>query len=145
MTSSEYTEGQVADVGKVSRTLDQYCRLIDERDFDGVAALFTPDCTLKFGRDHPLIIRTSRDYREWLPARLEKFSKTRHQISDVQVRSGQGVILSSCRLHAWHQFAHGAPDGLLWGEYHDRFIRVGNGYLIVERVLRVVVTQNMKL
>jgi ketosteroid isomerase-like protein len=113
--------------------LSDYCDRIDRYDVDGLVALFAEDATYDFGFG---CLYTGRAALRTLFARVEAYDATSHHISNVHLTADGDEMVSRCAVYAYHV----RPDGSevhVWGQYHDRLRRVGDGWLITRRALRV--------
>lgn len=123
-----------ADVIGIQTTLAEYCDRIDRNDIDGLVDLFTPDCRVDFIPGRTLVGRA--ELHAHLTDRMLPVAATSHHLSNVIVRAeGPDAAQVSSYLYAWHRYVDGRPDGIVWGRYLDRCVRVGGAWSIERRAL----------
>lgn len=125
---------RLADRREIEDLLIAYCRHLDRMDLDKLAALFTDDCTVRFGPDRRLIAE-GRAALEASMARLWRWQRTAHHLSNVALGfESRDSAHSESYVIAWHE----APDGrtaTLYGRYLDRLRRTSDGWRIAERTM----------
>ena len=105
----------------VRRLLARFCHLIDDRDFDAAADLFSDDAHYRV-LDQDFVGRVAiRERFDTIPPAMF------HQVTNVVVSNGS----NSGSFHAVSDFATGLHREGVWsiwmlGRYHDTF--VGEGY-----------------
>lgn len=114
----------------VRRLLSRYCHLVDDRDFDAAAALFTEDARFRVleedlhGRDA---------IRAWMQTVPESMF---HQVTNVVVSNGSqpGTAHSVADLAAGGKVEGGWSIWML-GRYHDTFIGAGRDMRFSQRLV----------
>jgi ketosteroid isomerase-like protein len=112
--------------------LARYCQLVDDRDFDAVAALFTDDARFRV-IERELEGRAA--IREWLDGVPDPMF---HHVTNVVVSNGSkpGV------LHAVSDLTSGGKGESGWsvwllGRYHDTMTGDGRDIRFTQRILTV--------
>ena len=126
-----------------TKLLENYCRLIDARDFSGLDAVFVPDCDVYYGE---VGIRGLHALREYLEGQFVRFESTRHTLGTVEaldrtvgsegLDASGGPTGTMARIEAWHRFHPGSekhrPDLTLLGRFESRFVETPDGWRIAE-------------
>lgn len=120
-----------------------YAWHFDRNEPDEVAALFTVDATIDYGPEFDPI-RGRDSIAPTIGKGLDEiFEATSHHISNISIAIENDAEASGVAyVHAWHRYRDGSPDGLLWGQYHNRFKRSEQGWRISELVLRAAGTRD---
>lgn len=121
----------------ITALIHAYCRHVDLLEVRELGKLFTDDCVVDYGPGlgGP---RHGREALESALARgLPRFSATSHHVSNIDIVLDGERASGVSYLLAWHRMADGSPDALLFGQYHDRFVRIDGGWRISERRLLV--------
>ena len=114
----------------IRRILARYCQLVDDRDFDAAAALFTEDAKLRLA-DQTLNGREA--IRTWLDSVPPGLS---HQVTNVVVSYGS----REGTLHALSDLVVAQRDGSGWstvmlGRYHDTLLETGSSLTFSQRIV----------
>lgn len=120
-----------------------YTTALDTKDWDLLASCFTPDGDADFGNlagvgalDSPqAVVELCREY-------LRNLQGTQHLQGNFVVEVEGNIARSSCYFQANH-FLEEAPGGnvfVVWGMYHDQFVRTANGWKIKHRNLDTIST-----
>ncbi len=119
--------------------LHTYCRNIDLGQADAAFSLFTEDCAADYGPSLGGAVRGREALRRALGAAATgPIIATRHMVSNIEVVfETDDLARGTTYLYAWHRFADGHPDGHIYGQYHDVFVRTDDGWRIAERRLEV--------
>lgn len=116
----------------IAEALHQYCAALDRMDLPRLAALFTEDCVVDYGPEDWLQSRGAAALEKSL-RRMWRWSRTSHHLSNVQIDfQGANEALAQSYVHAWHERGDGA-SAEVFGQYHDRFVRLPAGWRIAER------------
>ncbi|MGX4694852.1 nuclear transport factor 2 family protein [Streptomyces sp. JNUCC 63] len=120
----------------ITRSLADYCDRIDRYDVDGVLALFARDGAYDFGFGR--VFRGPDELRT-LFSRVEAYRATSHHVGNiaVDVDPSGDTARSRTALYAYHVRRADESEVHVWGQYHDRFVRVGGVWLVQERKLRI--------
>jgi 3-hydroxyacyl-CoA dehydrogenase len=117
---------------ELTRLLHRYCAMLDSMELELVPDLFTADCVVVYGPDERMQSRGAGNLQSSL-RRLHRFARTSHHLSNIDLEfDGDDDARGRSYVLAWHQH----PDGrtqTLYAEYHDRFVRTGDGWRIAER------------
>jgi hypothetical protein len=132
---------EAADHIDISQCLQRYGQALDERDFELLESVFTPDARIRYeilGRVTDLrmaeLVASSR-------ALFERFWWTQHVFSVPVIELAGDEARATCRLIATHvqRKLDGTPSSwVLYGTYRDRLVRGGAGWRVHERHLHGV-------
>ncbi|EXG80460.1 nuclear transport factor 2 family protein [Cryptosporangium arvum] len=118
----------------VTDVLSTYARLVDERDFAAVGALFTDDCVAEYGVRESDVLRSSAAVTDWLATQLADGTATSHHLSNVTVAFPDADHAETTSyVHAWHGVAGADVDPVVLARYVDRFERTPTGWRIAHR------------
>jgi 3-phenylpropionate/cinnamic acid dioxygenase small subunit len=121
------------------RLIHAYARLMDERDFDGVAALFTDDAEIDYATLGSTI-HGSAALAAFLHRQVGGGTlATSHHVSniDVDVAPEGDSADAVTYLYAWHRLAK-VDHYEVWGRYHDRLVLLPDvGWRFAARRLHV--------
>jgi ketosteroid isomerase-like protein len=114
----------------VRRLLARYCHLVDDRDFDAAAALFTDDARFRV-LDKDVVGRPA--IREWLDTIPTSMF---HHVTNVVVSNGS----RDGTLHAVSDLTAGGKSEAGWstwmlGRYHDTFVGEGREMRFDQRIV----------
>jgi ketosteroid isomerase-like protein len=130
----------VADADEVRRTLHSYCRLLDERDLDGlVRRVYLPDAVDDRKRGAPL--KGHEEIRRYFATAFEHVASTAHLLSNIEIdiAADGGRATAYSRVTAYHWIPGGDPvraaDFVLLGSYDDVLVRTDDGWRIAHRVV----------
>lgn len=113
-----------------------YCRGVDSIDREVLESCFADECVVDYGPGMGGPRRGGDVIVAGLLSGLPNFASTHHQVSNIEIDfDGVDVARGVTYVTAWHRFADGRPDAVLYGQYHDRFERTPRGWRIAERVL----------
>jgi ketosteroid isomerase-like protein len=121
---------------EVRRTLNAYCRLLDERDLTALlASVYLPDAIDDRQRGTPL--HGHDEIRRYFERAFGQVAATAHLLSNVDVWIDGGRATASSRVTAYHWGYDGAPnraaDFVLLGSYDDELHRTADGWRIARR------------
>lgn len=122
--------------------LRRYAYAIDDRDFNAVRALFTPDAHLDYtASGGPAGPRD--EVVAWIEQGLGLVGPTQHVLANEQVEIDGPDATSRCYLFNPLLSADEPPShvALIGGEYRDRWRRGPDGWHIVDRVHHVTWTR----
>jgi 3-phenylpropionate/cinnamic acid dioxygenase small subunit len=114
----------------VRRILARYSHLVDDRDFDAAAALFTDDARFRVGEQ---TLSGRAEILSWLqsvPAGLS------HQVTNVVVSNGshEGTFHALADV-AIAQKGEGAWSTFMLGRYHDTLVGTGRSMVFSQRII----------
>ena len=128
------------DKQEITELCYRYGLTLDNRDWTGLDALFTPDADAFY-----LDLPPSHGYQaieDTCRSALGPLSATQHLISNVVVRLDGDRAESTCYLQAQH-VKTGTPGGdnfIIAGRYDDQLIRTSDGWRFRERRLTLIWT-----
>jgi ketosteroid isomerase-like protein len=114
----------------VRRLIARYCHLVDDRDFDAAAALFTDDARFRIGDTD---LRGRDAIRTWFDSIPEAMF---HHVTNVVVSYGS----QPDTVHAVSDLTSGAKTDTGWaiwvlGRYHDTFVGSGRDLRFSQRIV----------
>jgi 3-phenylpropionate/cinnamic acid dioxygenase small subunit len=126
------THKQVAQETDLSirRILARYCHLVDDRDFDAAAALFTEDARFRIGEQ---TLNGREAIRAWLDSVPPGLS---HQVTNVVVSNGS----RDDTVHALSDLVVARKDDggwstLMLGRYHDTLVKTEESLVFTQRIV----------
>ncbi|TCJ37510.1 nuclear transport factor 2 family protein [Parafrankia sp. BMG5.11] len=127
---------EMSDRLEIQDLLAHYSFAIDDRDWDALDGIFTPDARIDYTAAGG-IAGSLADIKRWLPVALERFPTFQHMVATTQLRL-DGDRASS-RTILFNPMVHEDATGTrstffigLW--YRDSFVRTVGGWRIAERV-----------
>jgi hypothetical protein len=131
----------VSEADEVRRTLYAYCRMLDERNLDGLMRqVYLLDAVDDRKRGEPLT--GHEQIRAYFERAFEQVDATAHLLSNIEVTiDGDRADRASAysRVTAYHWMAGGDPvrpaDFVLLGSYDDELLRTPDGWRISRRVV----------
>lgn len=133
-----------ADLIAIRRLVDDYARMADRIDNDGLAGLFAPDgelCIFDRGTPDPVRVRIGRDEISAAITGLSRYEVTQHLVANHYVELDGDVASGETFCRASHvRPVEGGPVGALENyvmniRYLDRFVRLDEGWRIARREL----------
>jgi ketosteroid isomerase-like protein len=125
----------------------RYAAAVDDRDADGVAALFAADATLVVpdppARLDPVVEHHGADGVRAALAPLDQFRRTVHEVAGVLLDpDGDGARGRVTGVaHHYLERDQGLAD-LRWRlRYDDRYVRAGEGWRIARRAVTVLAVE----
>lgn len=126
---------EMSDRLEIQDLFARYSFAIDERDWDALDRVFTPDARIDYSEtggargSFPAI-------KAWLPIALERFAMFQHMVATTKLDLAGDTATSRTILFnpMVHRDAAGAEQVFfigLW--YRDRLVRTGEGWRIAER------------
>jgi ketosteroid isomerase-like protein len=126
---------------EIRRLIYDYAFHLDMNHPQELAELFVEDCEVIYGPGFGA--EGKEAYLKTLDGIGAFFQATSHHVSNVVVDfTGEAEATARSVLYAWHRYNRDRPDGHVWGQYHDGFVRVGGRWLFKRRELRVSGTHN---
>jgi hypothetical protein len=133
----ELPSTSVSDRLEIDDLLTAYARAVDDRDFDALDEVFTPDAHLDY-RSAGGIHGEFGEVRRWLSEVLPLFTWTQHLVANraVTVDPATGTARARSDFNNPNEMV---VDGKPWlfvvgGRYHDRLARLPVGWRITHRV-----------
>jgi ketosteroid isomerase-like protein len=116
----------------VDLTVD-YCWALDDRDWDALDRVFTPDATAELLADLAGVEAIKARVRR----ALEPLDDSQHLVATHQVRIDGDRATCRCYLQAQHvrRGVEGGENYIVAGRYEDEMVRTADGWRIARRVL----------
>jgi hypothetical protein len=133
------TVQRLADEADIQRVLFDYAFHLDGNRPDEVIKNFTDDLYVAYGPQHgaqgkPAYLETLANDKSGIGA---FFAGTSHHVSNVVIDFvDENTANVRSVLYAWHKYNRERPDGIVMGQYHDRFVRTPGGWKIQRRELK---------
>ncbi len=127
---------EISDRLEIQDLLAQYSYAIDERDWDGLDQVFTPDAVIDYTETGGARGSVA-EIKAWLPVAMERFPRYQHMVATTRLKiDGDSATARTCLFNPMvYQPADGAPEQVffigLW--YRDRLVRTAQGWRIAER------------
>jgi uncharacterized protein (TIGR02246 family) len=113
----------LTDTRAIERLFADYAFHLDMNQPDALAALFTGDCEVSFSPGSDLVGR--ENLRKRLDGIGTYFAATSHHISNIAIDfAGDDMADVRAVLFACHRYRDSRPDGLLYGQYRSRVVRL---------------------
>jgi hypothetical protein len=124
---------RLADRAAIADQMYRYARATDWLETHVHREVFLPDCV--FASPHSGDVIGIDAVVEWMDRALARFEATQHLIGNIWITfTGPDTADAVSYVRAWHRSRDASrPDLVLWGEYHDRWRLVGDGWRIAER------------
>lgn len=136
-----------ADHAALTQLVASYAAAVDQRDWTGVADLFTPDAVLVMPDPPrsltPAVEAAGPDAIVAAMSQLTAFARTFHHVTgSVWTPDGPGSVLGRTTSEAHHVEDSAEPRSWVWHVvYQDRCVRDGLGWLFVRRELTVAMIE----
>ncbi|MBS1889229.1 MAG: nuclear transport factor 2 family protein [Actinobacteria bacterium] len=116
----------------------RYCSGLDRRDWDLLLSAFTPDAVVDY-LDQGGVKSGPDELLDHLRGGLEGLDVNQHLISNItaEVKGDEADVV--CYVHAPHLFE--GEVFMIGGEYHDKVVRTGTGWLIRRKTLHATWTE----
>jgi len=126
---------EISDRLEIQDLLARYSYAIDERNWDGLDAVFTPDAVIDYTETGGARGSVAQ-IKAWLPVALERFPKFQHMVATTKLElEGDKARSRTC---LFNPMVYRAEDGAesvffigLW--YRDTLVRTRDGWRIAER------------
>ncbi|MEJ1922201.1 nuclear transport factor 2 family protein [Microbacterium sp. KHB019] len=133
------TVQRLVDENEIQRVLFDYAFHLDAADPDKMIPLFTPDLYIAYGPEHGA--EGAEAYLETLSNEntgiAAFFAGTSHHVSNVVIDFVDADTANvRSVLYAYHKYNRERPDGIVYGQYHDIFVRTPEGWRIKRRELK---------
>lgn len=130
------TVQRLVDEADIKRVLFDYAFNLDAADPDNMVPLFTDDLYVAYGESHG-----ANGPQEYLHVLSNDktgiaafFAATSHHVSNVVIDFVDADTASvRSVLYAWHKYNRERPDGIVYAQYHDTFVRTADGWRIQRR------------
>jgi SnoaL-like domain len=126
-------EARLEDRWAISEQMSRYARATDWLDTADHRGVFAADCV--FASPHSGEVTGVDAVVAWMDRALAQFEATQHLIGNIAITfTGLDTADAVSYVRAWHRYRdHGRADLVLWGEYHDRWVRDDGVWRILER------------
>ena len=124
---------RLPDRAAITDQMFRYARATDWMETENHRLVFAEECV--FASPHSGDMHGVDAVVEWMNTVLPQFEATQHLISNIAITfTGATTADAVSYVRAWHRFLdRKKPDMVLWGEYHDSWILVGDTWRISER------------
>lgn len=136
---------EISDRLEIQDLFARYSFAIDERDWDALDGIFTPDAQIDYSETGGAK-GTYPKIRAWLPVALERFPTFQHMVATTKLDIAGDEARS--RTILFNPMTHRSGDGAeqvffigLW--YRDRLVRTADGWRIAERYEEMGWTHNV--
>ena len=119
----------------IERMLFDYAYYLDMNLPQEMAKLFVDDCEVSYAPNFGA--KGIDEYKKTLDGIGTFFVATTHHISNICIdfsSDTQAAVRSV--VMAIHRYTRARPDGLLYGQYHDEVVKVGDEWKFKTRVLK---------
>ena len=133
--ASDKSIRQLIDAEAIRKLIFDYAFHLDMNHPKELADLFVEDCVVIYGPNFGAEGKAA--YAKTLDGIGTFFQATSHHVSNIVIdfKGGDEVQVRSV-LYAWHRYRKERPDGILFGQYHDVIVRVGEQWRFKRRELR---------
>ncbi len=131
------------DRAAITDLLALYCERIDEYDIDGMAELFTEDCTTDYGPGRGGPVAGREAVRERIARGQAEFRRTHHQLGQSRIEIEGGTASALTYVTAWHEHRDGARSCVRL-RYVDELRRGPQGWLIASRRVEAAGVEGME-
>ncbi|MBH1997515.1 MAG: nuclear transport factor 2 family protein [Sphingomonadaceae bacterium] len=126
---------EISDRLEIQDLLSRYSYAIDERDWDRLDEVFTPDAVIDYSETGGAKGSVAQ-IKAWLPIAMERFPRYQHMVATMKLElEGDSA---RCRTMLFNPMIYTGDDGVeqvffigLW--YRDRLVRTSKGWRIAER------------
>jgi len=126
---------EISDRLEIQDLFARYSFAIDERDWDALDRIFTPDARIDYSETGGAK-GSFAEIKAWLPGALERFPMFQHMVATTKLDISGDEAHS--RTILFNPMTHRAADGTdqvffigLW--YRDRLVRTAEGWRIADR------------
>ena len=132
---------QLVDAEEIRRLIYDYAFHLDMNHPEELANLFVEDCVVIYGPNFGA--EGIEAYKKTLEGIGEYFVATSHHVSNTVIDfEGADAATARSVLYAFHRYTRERPDGHVWGQYHDEFVRVDGVWRFKRRELRAAAVQD---
>lgn len=138
------TVQRMADEDEIRRVLYTYAHHLDAEEPEGMLPLFTDDLYVSYGNhgaEGPeAYLHTLANPETGIAA---FFAGTSHHVSNVVIDFiDENTANVRSVLLAWHKYNRERPNGIVYGQYHDVFVRSDGAWKIQRREQQTAGTDN---
>jgi hypothetical protein len=134
------------DLSELRHLVDRYADAVDRRDRDALAAVFTPEGSLRMqaGDGPPGDGWTGPDLVRAVDS-VEPYHRTFHHLGGAVFEAGPGSGEATgrvlCQAHHYDRTANGPVDLVMLIRYHDHYARTAGGWRFADRIVAVQWTE----
>ncbi len=133
--ASDKSIRQLIDAEEIRKLIFDYAFHLDMNHPKELADLFVDDCVVIYGPNFGAEGKAA--YAKTLDGIGTFFQATSHHVSNIVIDfKGDDEVQVRSVLYAWHRYRKERPDGILFGQYHDVIVRVGEQWRFKRRELR---------
>ena len=136
---------EISDRLEIQDLLSRYSYAIDDRDWDRLDAIFTPDAVIDDSETGGAKGSVAQ-IKAWLPVAMERFPRCQHMVATTKLDLDGDDATSRTML--FNPMVHKGDDGVeqvffigLW--YRDRLVRTADGWRIAERYEEMAYAHNV--
>ena len=126
---------EISDRLEIQDLFARYSFAIDERDWDTLEQVFTPDAVIDYTAAGG-IKGTVQEIKRWLPVAMERFPMFQHMVATTKLAlDGDGATSKTILFNPMVYDQQGEQKVFfigLW--YRDKLVRSADGWRIAERV-----------
>jgi ketosteroid isomerase-like protein len=125
------------DVEAICQLKARYFRMMDTKDWDGLAAVFTPDVVIDMSNEGGGVTRSVDEYIPFLRSNIEQVVTVHHghmpEITLTSATSATGIWAMEDHL----RWPEGSPIASLhgFGHYHETYRKTADGWRIAAMTL----------
>jgi len=136
---------EMSDRLEIQDLLARYSFAIDERDWDALDRVFTPDARIDYSETGGAK-GSFAEIKAWLPGALERFPKFQHLVATTRLdfagdTANSRTILFNPMVHRDDSGAEQVFFIGLW--YRDRLVRTDGGWRITDRYEEMAYSHNV--
>ena len=137
---SEPSEARAGDQQAIVDVAVRYCWALDERQYDDLRQVFTPEATATLGGEDLVGVDA---IIERVDRALTPLDASQHMVGTHQVVVDGDRATARCYLHAQHvkRGTEGGDNFIFAGIYADELVRTSDGWRIAHRTLTGVWTE----
>lgn len=141
VSSSDARVQELADAEEIRRLIYDYAFHLDMNHPEELASLFVDECVVVYGPNFGA--EGIEAYKKTLEGIGEYFVATSHHVSNTVIEfEGEDAARARSVLYAFHRYTRERPDGHVWGQYHDEFVRRDGQWRFKRRELRAAAVQD---
>ena len=127
----------IADRLAIQDVMNRYATGVDTRDLVLFEGCFAEDLVVSGFGGEPF--RTRSAWMAWVRSALERSAVTQHLIGNHVVDIAGDAASMRCDVQATHVVAADPAETMtLWASYHDRLVRDGDGWRIIDHRLEPI-------
>lgn len=135
MVDNEKVRSRLLDTQAIERILFDYAYYLDMNMPDKMAEMFVDDCEVSYAPNFGA--SGIEAYKKTLDGIGAFFTATSHHVSNICVDfSSDTEAMVRAVVLAIHRYTKERPDGILYGQYHDVVVKVGDTWKFKSRVLK---------